>query len=229
MAVIFKLFILIICIYLLCIYLNTNINNNFCYSFLLCKRFLTDNINYYYIENKTLDIYKFINTLTKLKTDIMNLNNTDIIKMDTNDILYNKILLYLNYIFNTGNYLFNNIKIVNNIYYYKNQFGKYIKSLIITSDISLIKNNNVLFKKKLTMVLQCFIYDKKYYYTCEDNITILSINIINNDKTLDNFISQDEIIDNISNIDNNIISNNDISNIISSDNSLIPSLIDLSD
>ena len=236
MITIIKLFIIIICIYLLILYLTNNYNNNFCYILVFCKNNLTKLLNNYYNRNQTNDLFNFINTLIKPKNNIINLNNTDISNIKINDILYNKILLYFNYIFNTGKYFFNNILISNNIYYYKNTFGKYIKSIIITSDVNLIENNNNILK--ITMILECFIYDNIYSYASEDNIIIISIELINDDIkntdtiTLDTFIPQCNNIDNI-NTNNNIDISSSIdisnSNIFNSDNSLIPSSINISE
>ena len=111
--------------------------------------------------------------------------------------------------------------------------------MIITSDVSLIENDNIIFIKKLTMMLQCFIYDNKYSYSGEDNILIFSIEIINNNTNnnctnniLDTFIPQCKNINNI-NPDTNIDISSSInitnSNIITSDNSLIPSSINISE
>ena len=189
------------------------------------------NYNMDNFDDNTYYLYNFIDSLIKPNNYYYNLayNNINMIKAD--DRLTMKILDYLNIILNSNQFIFNNIKLLNDIYYYESEYGKNIELFKIISE-TYFKNK---YLGKLIFSIELFINNNNL------NINIINIKLIgnyssnkNNNKNKNdniNFVNDkntfinDDLFDKIFIKTNN--SNNNNNN--DTDASLIPSIIDISE
>ena len=90
--------------------------------------------------NQTYNLNKFINSLVQINKEFPSLINLQSIRCIADRKLFNQIMLYINNILNSGVYRFINLKVFDNIYYYKFNNNRYIEIFKFTADVYLEKN-----------------------------------------------------------------------------------------
>lgn len=193
-----------------------------------------NNYTMHNFDEKTYYLYNFLDSLITPHANIYELtyssNNERILA--TGDIK-NDIIRYLDNIFNTGQFQFYDIKLLNDIYYYTHHMGKNIEMFKFTASVK--------YKSKyfgsLIFAIELFIKEKRYFnvnkllynfsneslFHCnKQSLLILSIKLLGNlspNKNLSN-----EIFDNffIKSEEKYSASIND------TENSLIPSIVTIS-
>jgi hypothetical protein len=189
-----------------------------------CKNNI-ENVN---STNTTINdkLYNFINQFIN-----HNINTYELAKLNTERILFDrklniKIIDYIEKLLNSGEFIFSDIKLLNNLFYYKNINGKYLEIFKFSANVS-SKNNNKLEKLgNLIFGMEIFIHDN----ILSEHITVLNI------KLLGNNISENNLVESVNYTNNKfpyefydglfIKPKETIVN--DTENSLIPSIINIS-
>jgi hypothetical protein len=240
MNIIDTLLILLIVVFIIDILLDNIFIKTLKTLFVICRFKLEEFKNSCYLPkynygNDRDELYKFLNNLIR-----PNINNYELTANSSQRILASvkfekNIINYIDKIFNCSNFKFNNIKLLDNIYYYENPRGLDIEPFYFSSNIYI--NNKPL---GITIFyIEAFLRDD----LMDNNFFIKRIKIVKNKKVIQPNKVQvnrnnkslamkmssefnDYFVDRNEHNDLFIKSNNTTLN--DSDNSLIPSIIDIS-
>ena len=172
------------------------------------------------LDNTNFNLYRFLNNMVSLDiNDMSNKSQQQIANPDT--VKY--VITNINKIFNSKGYIFNNITIPTNIYYYQSYKGKDFIPFNFQTNISFNNNNLGVY----TINIKCFLReDVDYYdvgktgYLIIQNIKLITIpnNIQLNEsyelsKTINDNIQIKEDFNNIQKKDFNNIQKEDFNNI----------------
>jgi hypothetical protein len=185
--------------------------------------------------DETYLLYNFMNSLIKGNLPIFELTNSNTTRLLADQSFTDDIISYINKILNTDKFIFSDINLLNNIYYYKNPGGKYVEIFKFSTNITL--NNKLI--GNFIFAIELFINENKYQnnlnnltkyqysngltFNCIKNevINILSIKLLGKSNINEEVINyKNEIFDDL--FIKPGISNND------TENSLIPSMINIS-
>jgi len=189
--------------------------------------------------NQTYNLNKFINSLVQINKEFPSLINLQSIRCIADRKLFNQIMLYINNILNSGVYRFINLKVFDNIYYYKFNNNRYIEIFKFTADVYLEKNilGNLIFAIELLMKDN---FENKSSYS-KDDMLIINFKFLGNNNSNNNLLSN-ELFDklfikterkiDIESILDFTVSNDSkdkLKNVyVETENSLIPSIIEFS-
>ncbi len=122
-------------------YLNSNDINNF--------------------DDETYAFYRFINNMVTPNINTYDLSSHRTKKIES-DIKFNEeILNHINKIFNSKGYKFNNIKLVDNLFYYENPIGKDIEQFNFTADVTHREKN----LGHVLINIESFLREDKIFYS----------------------------------------------------------------
>jgi hypothetical protein len=190
--------------------------------------------------NQTYNLNKFINSLVQINKEFPSLINLQSIRCIADRKLFNQIMLYINNILNSGVYRFINLKVFDNIYYYKFNNNRYIEIFKFTADVYLEKNilGNLIFAIELLMKDN---FENKSSYS-KDDMLIINFKFLGNNNSNNNLLSN-ELFDklfikterkiDIESILDFTVSNDSkdkLKNVyVETENSLIPSIVNISE
>ena len=202
-------------------------------------------------DTDTYNLYNFITTLITPNINIYELTASNTKRILGNANFHNEIINYINIVFNSGFFIFSDIKLLNKIFYYKNPRGKDIEMFKFNANVSLNNGLKQKFIGNFIFSIELFIHEDKHYhkyneysiYSSKKNEYIAIINIkllgklsknekYNNIKLNDNKIKEsfNNYFVNRDIYDNLFIKPKPIEtpNIINESDSLIPSIINIS-
>ena len=190
--------------------------------------------------NQTYNLNKFINSLVQINKEFPSLINLQSIRCIADRKLFNQIMLYINNILNSGVYRFINLKVFDNIYYYKFNNNRYIEIFKFTAVVYLEKNilGNLIFAIELLMKDN---FENKSSYS-KDDMLIINFKFLGNNNSNNNLLSN-ELFDklfikterkiDIESILDFTVSNDSkdkLKNVyVETENSLIPSIVNISE
>ena len=190
--------------------------------------------------NQTYNLNKFINSLVQINKEFPSLINLQSIRCIADRKLFNQIMLYINNSLNSGVYRFINLKVFDNIYYYKFNNNRYIEIFKFTADVYLEKNilGNLIFAIELLMKDN---FENKSSYS-KDDMLIINFKFLGNNNSNNNLLSN-ELFDklfikterkiDIESILDFTVSNDSkdkLKNVyVETENSLIPSIVNISE
>jgi hypothetical protein len=129
------------------------------------------------LDDDTYDLYKFLNNLITVNVNMYELTQDNSNRLKVSDIFKKEIYDELNKIFNCGEYSFNDITFLSELYYYNNNTGKTIEPFEFKSNIA-YKNKTI---GSIVIYIECFMRKDKFYYQPNQTgyLTIQSIKLIN--------------------------------------------------
>ena len=110
-----------------------NIQNDFAYN---------NGNKHHHLDENTYNLYDFMKNLINVNTNNYELSSSNRERIVADDILVSDIMNQLDKILNHHHYTFNNIKLLDTIYYYNNYRGKEIELFNISADV-LYKGNYI--------------------------------------------------------------------------------------
>ena len=123
-------------------------------------------------KDETYHLHNFINMLIKPNINIYELTLLNSKRILANKEFQNEIINYLIKIFNSGYFIFSDIKLLNNLYYYKNPKGKDIEIFKFSANVSLNNEYNNKSLGNLIFAVELFIHENIHYhnyYNLPDN------------------------------------------------------------
>lgn len=129
------------------------------------------------LDDDTYDLYKFLNNLITVNVNMYELTQDNSNRLKVSDNFKKEIYDELNKIFNCGEYSFNDITFLSELYYYNNNTGKTIEPFEFKSNIA-YKNKTI---GSIVIYIECFMRKDKFYYQPNQTgyLTIQSIKLIN--------------------------------------------------
>lgn len=181
--------------------------------------------SYSNIDLVELDSYLETLKLSNIKSFNIPIHNRKI----GNKKIHNEVIFYLNKILNNSLYVFNNIKLLNKIYYYKIQNGKYIELFKFSAIVSIKNKTSTKYLGNIIFAVDLILLDKtiknttynsiqNLYISKEDNVNV----ILNDIKILSKNIDEKYYTDLFIHTTDNTEPDNE-------NDSLIPSTIDFTD
>lgn len=123
-----------------------------------------------HLDEETYNMYEFLNDVVTKNINNYELSSSYGERTKITKQIETQIINILSNMFNYKGYMFNNIKLNQDIYYYDNYKGIEFEPFIFTTDI--IHNNKII--NNITLLINCFLqFDKK-----ENLLTIKSLKII---------------------------------------------------
>jgi len=129
------------------------------------------------LDDDTYDLYKFLNKLITVNVNMYELTQDNSNRLKVTDKFKKEIYDELKKIFNCGEYSFNDITFLSELYYYNNNTGKTIEPFEFKSNIA-YKNKTI---GSIVIYIECFMRKDKFYYQSNQTgyLTIQSIKLIN--------------------------------------------------
>lgn len=129
------------------------------------------------LDEESYNLYKFINSMVNVNVNNYELTKSRDTRLKASESLEKEIYDYINRIFNCKGYAFSNIRFLSNIYYYKNPRGKDIEPFEFSADVKF----NGKFIGSVTINLECFLREDKFYYKPNDSglLTIINVRLLN--------------------------------------------------
>ncbi len=128
------------------------------------------------LDEETYRLYRFINDLVTVNVNFYELTPSDGTRVEASPEFTQEILNHLNKIFNCKGYKFENIKILEPLYYYKNPRGKELEMFNISADVSYLSNK----LGSVMLNLDCFLREDRIFNKQTDSgyLTLIDIKLV---------------------------------------------------
>ncbi len=141
------------------------------------------------LDDEMYSFYRFINNMVTPNINTYELKSSRTKKIQSDSALNQEILNQMNKIFNSKGYKFNNIKLIDNIFYYENKIGKDFEPFNFTADITYREK----YLGKVLINIELFLREDKFFYKPMKTgfLSIINIRLLditypdNKKKTLD--------------------------------------------